>query len=497
MISSLLLLLSSVAAPWFSPSVRIHQERPGHSCLVPAITIGPGAPYCQPIYVAYEDDSLQGLITASADLVFQKSTDAGATWLAEQKIVLHRERGELSPDVTTDPDGNIYVVYAGRDSGPNSGHYYCIRSTDGGVTWSGSVPVDDNAGHLSGLQWARIASDSAGNLFCAWTAFRDGHTHVWSSVSTDQGATWRASVQVSRDTSALGGYSRVDAFVQPGTNQYLAAVIWFHYTSLSVETGYEYGVYLYRSTDGGLSFQPSVRLDTFGDYVSSPHVVADQDHIICDYTGDAGESTREFTESRTFYTGPDTWGNVAIVSDTMFRSYSHGGKLALSPDGRVHTVLMVYDRNWRIHYVFSSDHGASWSGLNLVSDGGSVSQFPDISVDSEGYAYVVWSDLRNHRNEIWFSTNRPVGIAEETSNAELRTSNSSPTVIRRVLFLPEAAGLKLHAPSLLDISGRKVHDLKPGVNDVRALAPGVYFVREEPQVSNPRPQAVRKVVIAD
>jgi hypothetical protein len=31
---------------------------------------------------------------------------------------------------------------------------------------------------------------------------------------------------------------------------------------------------------------------------------------------------------------------------------------------------------------------------------------------------------------------------------------------------------------LLDSSGRKVLDLHPGANDVRALAPGVYFVRD-------------------
>jgi len=49
---------------------------------------------------------------------------------------------------------------------------------------------------------------------------------------------------------------------------------------------------------------------------------------------------------------------------------------------------------------------------------------------------------------------------------------------------------------LLDVSGRKVMDLKPGANDVRALAPGVYFVREELQASSPKPQAVRKVVVA-
>jgi hypothetical protein len=32
---------------------------------------------------------------------------------------------------------------------------------------------------------------------------------------------------------------------------------------------------------------------------------------------------------------------------------------------------------------------------------------------------------------------------------------------------------------LLDITGRKVMDLAPGENDIRHLAPGVYFVREE------------------
>ena len=34
-----------------------------------------------------------------------------------------------------------------------------------------------------------------------------------------------------------------------------------------------------------------------------------------------------------------------------------------------------------------------------------------------------------------------------------------------------------------------------GANDVRALAPGVYFVREEPQAESRKLQAVRKVVV--
>jgi len=48
----------------------------------------------------------------------------------------------------------------------------------------------------------------------------------------------------------------------------------------------------------------------------------------------------------------------------------------------------------------------------------------------------------------------------------------------------------------LDISGRSVLDLRPGANDVWALAPGVYFVREVPQAAGHQPHAVRKVVVA-
>jgi hypothetical protein len=48
---------------------------------------------------------------------------------------------------------------------------------------------------------------------------------------------------------------------------------------------------------------------------------------------------------------------------------------------------------------------------------------------------------------------------------------------------------------LLDIQGRKVMDLEPGANDIRHVAPGVYFVRR-PETGDGRPRtAVRKIVI--
>ncbi len=82
------------------------------------------------------------------------------------------------------------------------------------------------------------------------------------------------------------------------------------------------------------------------------------------------------------------------------------------------------------------------------------------------------------------------GVAE-TPGDRVRTTEPRQDIVRGLLVLPEASNRNTPAAGLLDISGRKVLDLNPGANDVRALAPGVYFVQE------PRTRSVRKVVLTE
>jgi hypothetical protein len=98
---------------------------------------------------------------------------------------------------------------------------------------------------------------------------------------------------------------------------------------------------------------------------------------------------------------------------------------------------------------------------------------------------------------------------EETPSAEVRTPNRGATVVRGVLLLGAVGGTQNtgHRAELLDISGRKVMELRPGANDVSDLAPGVYFVITSSPSSSPpegervgvrgrEASSVRKVVIA-
>jgi hypothetical protein len=466
--SALLVVLSAaIALAWFGPNVRIdHKNSPPWDCTEPSVTVGPGAPSSQPVYVAFEVDS--GMVIC--DVMFQKSADAGRTWLPAD-VLVRRDAGSL--DITTDSDGNIYILYI--DSLPN--HIHCVRSTDGGATWSPETRVNDYAHRYVG--WARIAADTADNLLCAWNDDRTGSLHVWSSVSTDRGVTWSQSVRVCGDTMS-DGCRQPDVFVQPGTNHYLVAA----------ETPGPDGnnhPYLYRSADAGQTFQPGARLDTFRGltYVGQPHVVADAQHIICSYTGDNAEV-------RTLYAQPDTWGAPHFVGNSY-----RGPKLATSADVRVHTALMARNNKGPYHtyYAFSSDHGVSWSEPELVNDDTTAAAYdPDIGADSAGHVYIVWRDLRY--GQLWFATNNPAAVAEAPPQQPIGVPPLA-TVIRNVLVLGAVGSRQntAYRAELLDAAGRKVADLQPGANDVSKLAPGVYFIREGRGIRGEGSGKTRKVVV--
>ncbi len=89
-----------------------------------------------------------------------------------------------------------------------------------------------------------------------------------------------------------------------------------------------------------------------------------------------------------------------------------------------------------------------------------------------------------------------VAIAEP-GQSEVGQTWKGASVVRGVLNLEVGSRQNTaYRAELLDVSGRKVLDLHPGANDVRALAPGVYFVR---QASSVRRQAssVTKVVLTE
>jgi hypothetical protein len=88
----------------------------------------------------------------------------------------------------------------------------------------------------------------------------------------------------------------------------------------------------------------------------------------------------------------------------------------------------------------------------------------------------------------------PAGV-EEAMNDGPGTMTAGATLVRDVLLLGDCPRTgTVPKAALLDAAGRMVLELQPGANDVQALAPGVYFVRQVSGVER-EASSVTKVVI--
>jgi hypothetical protein len=148
--------------------------------------------------------------------------------------------------------------------------------------------------------------------------------------------------------------------------------------------------------------------------------------------------------------------------------------------------------DWDVYAQHADSTGhLAWSDTGLaICPGDNNVRSPVCASDGDGGAIVVWDDDRG----LYAQRVADGAGVMETPNAEVRTANASPTVVRGVLFLPTASRRKPQATSLLDACGRRVLEVHEGANDISRVAPGVYFVRGAQ--AQAEAQVVHKVIIA-
>jgi hypothetical protein len=203
--------------------------------------------------------------------------------------------------------------------------------------------------------------------------------------------------------------------------------------------------------------------------------------------------TNDFFAQKLDSAGSRRWDSTGVWLGTVDTS---GGQLTATVDGRGGAIaawtMYRSQLNWDIYCQRVDSVGRLlWSDTGLaVCTGDNNVRYPVAVSDGDGGSIIAWKDDRGIYAQ---RVADGAGVAE-TMNDECRAMSIAQTVVRGVLFLPEeATSPKLQVAScLLDISGRSVLDLQPGANDVRALAPGVYFVRKAQ--AQAQAQAVRKIV---
>jgi hypothetical protein len=141
---------------------------------------------------------------------FNKSTDDGKTWLAQEQFIATQPGGWVFDipgiyrcnglpvtitDLSGGPDhGTIYVNWADQRNGVDDTDIWLIKSTDGGESWSDPKPVNNeytSKGHQF-LTWLTI-DQTTGYLYCVYYDRRNHEyrdTDVYLSYSVDGGETF-------------------------------------------------------------------------------------------------------------------------------------------------------------------------------------------------------------------------------------------------------------------------------------------------------------------
>jgi hypothetical protein len=143
-------------------------------------------------------------------LYFDKSTDGGASWLNQDKVIadqyggwtydipgLYRCNGlpAIACDLSNGRHrGTIYINYTDQKFGENDTDVWLIKSTDGGVTWTQPKRVnDDPPGKQQFMTWMTL-DRKTGFIYLVFydRRYQPGEiTDVFVAVSEDGGETFR------------------------------------------------------------------------------------------------------------------------------------------------------------------------------------------------------------------------------------------------------------------------------------------------------------------
>ena len=108
-------------------------------------------------------------------------------------------------------NNNVYMLASVLPSGQNTTEVMFARSTDGGLTFSSPVRINDDANHQSKWHWLGTLSVAPnGRIDVVWYDTRNAANNIDSqlfySYSTDGGVTWAANIPVSTSFNPQAGF---------------------------------------------------------------------------------------------------------------------------------------------------------------------------------------------------------------------------------------------------------------------------------------------------
>ena len=267
-------------------------------------------------------------------------------------------------------------------------------STDNGATWSKNVSIPNVSGQFVGDP--AVAIDGAGTLYAVCQEYLNvdqGTGNVRLMTSKDKGVTWSSvsTIQSAPDKPWAGG----------GPDDGTVFVSWL---------GNAAGIK--RSTDHGATWGTTQSL---GNIIHGTAIVTSTTGLVhVPYNLDSNRNQLRYVRSKD---GGTTWEKyVDLIPDMGRFCFECSPRqhpivgAAADPTGR--TVAITWtstmtggDGDDDVWLLYSKDGGETWTEPLEVNDNTTASRQIQswVGVDACNRVHVAWTDLRNGKNEVWYS----------------------------------------------------------------------------------------------
>ncbi|MFA5806017.1 MAG: exo-alpha-sialidase [Melioribacteraceae bacterium] len=208
----------------------------------------------------------------------------------------------------------------------------------------------------------------------------EGNWKIYYKRSTDGGLTWSANVNLSNNVSIA--YNPAIAV----SGSYVH-VVWYDNRDANLDGNME--EYYKRSTDGGITWGPEIRLtnNTFKSLHPSIFASGLNLHLVWNDNRDGNYEVYYKNSSD----GGDTWSADLRLSNTASKSWMPSVAISGSV---VHVVWHDSTAgNWEIYYKRSTNGGISWGADTRLTNNSASSQWATLAV-SGSIVHIAWTDDR-------------------------------------------------------------------------------------------------------
>jgi hypothetical protein len=189
------------ATTWFSASVRLDS---GSTLSVDPRIAAEGSTVCV-VWIEYDPSPSQ-----VSNLLFDRSLDGGSTWLAAPVPLATGLSSAIEPTLALE-GSTVYVAFEGGVTAPPRDVYF-NRSLDAGTTWL-PLPVRLDTGPAGTPSREPVLAAEGSSVLVAWSDSRSGGGRdLFCNRSIDSGTTWLAA-DVRLDVGSAAGVGLVS---EPG-----------------------------------------------------------------------------------------------------------------------------------------------------------------------------------------------------------------------------------------------------------------------------------------